>query len=169
MISCGGTSITTVRKLTFTILSITGIRRINPGPFTPPPPIKRPRRNMTPRSYSLKMRMALDKIMTPKTIRTDAIAGNCCIKWFLFILKWKLLFQQIVSCLSYLAHEFFHPHRLFPKGILLSRSRPVSLPHPKDLVYPAPLQLIRSTPLHLLQLFFFVLLTLHPQQKEKTM
>jgi hypothetical protein len=40
-----------------------GIRRINPGPFTP---IILPRRKMTPRSYSDKIRIALERIMMAK-------------------------------------------------------------------------------------------------------
>jgi hypothetical protein len=38
-----------------TILSIKGINKINPGPFAP---INRPSLNITPLSYSLRMRIA---------------------------------------------------------------------------------------------------------------
>src|SRR3989304_4475110 len=57
MTSWGGTSMATVRRLTFTILSTNGIRRRRPGPRPSPPGLKTdraffPSRKMTPRSYS---------------------------------------------------------------------------------------------------------------------
>ena len=47
--SCGGTSITTVRRSTRTICWMAGTMMTSPGPFTRQ---KRPSRNTTPRSYS---------------------------------------------------------------------------------------------------------------------
>jgi len=38
--SCGGTSIVIVRRLTFTILSMNGIRSTRPGPVPSPPGLK---------------------------------------------------------------------------------------------------------------------------------
>ena len=51
--SWGGTSMVIVRRLTFTILSMKGIRRTSPGPEPSPPGLKtalarRPNRKMTP-------------------------------------------------------------------------------------------------------------------------
>src|SRR5262245_2958178 len=59
--SCGGTSIVIVRRLTFTILSMNGTSSTSPGPEPSPPGLKtalarRPKRKMTPRSYSRRMR-----------------------------------------------------------------------------------------------------------------
>src|SRR5512132_863721 len=50
-----------VRRLTFTILSMNGMSRTSPGPDPSPPGLKmalerRPKRKMTPRSYSRRMR-----------------------------------------------------------------------------------------------------------------
>src|SRR5882724_10317901 len=70
MISCFGTSMVTTRRSIFTILSMMGIRMIRPGPFAP---CSLPRRKITPRSYSRKMRMAwgtTKKAMTARMTRT---------------------------------------------------------------------------------------------------
>src|SRR5262245_46477643 len=50
MTSCGGTFSVIVRRSTLTIRSMIGIRRKTPGPFGSGS--RRPRRKMTPRSYS---------------------------------------------------------------------------------------------------------------------
>src|SRR5215208_4663194 len=57
MTSCGGTSMVTVLRSILTILSISGRRMKSPGPLGPP--WTRPRRKITPRSYSLTTLMAL--------------------------------------------------------------------------------------------------------------
>src|SRR5215212_4817739 len=64
MMSWGGTSIVTILRSTFTILSTPGSRMNSPGPFGPPR--TRPNRKMTPRSYSLTTLMALIKTPTTK-------------------------------------------------------------------------------------------------------
>ena len=51
--SCGGTVSVTVRRSTLTIRSTIGIRKISPGPFWA---MRRPRRKITPRSYSRRIR-----------------------------------------------------------------------------------------------------------------
>ena len=56
MTSCGGTFNVTVRRSTFVTWSITGYRKNNPGPFGVAR--RRPRRKITPRSYSCTMRIA---------------------------------------------------------------------------------------------------------------
>jgi hypothetical protein len=62
--SCGGTTCTITLRSTFTICCTTGIRMMNPGPFTP---VKRPSVNTTPRSYSRRMRTAEDRNRTTTT------------------------------------------------------------------------------------------------------
>src|SRR4028118_1945021 len=57
MISWGGTSMVTVLRSILTILSTNGNRMNKPGPLAPP--WTRPRRKMTPRSYSFTTLMAL--------------------------------------------------------------------------------------------------------------
>ncbi len=59
----------TTRKSILTILSTMGIRKINPGPFAPS---SLPRRKMTPRSYSRKMRSACGSTMTAKMMITTS-------------------------------------------------------------------------------------------------
>src|SRR5215203_5045418 len=74
MTSWGGTSMVTVLRSILTILSINGRRMKSPGPFGPP--WTRPRRKITPRSYSLTTLMALS--MTEATniaIITTTIAA----------------------------------------------------------------------------------------------
>src|SRR5215208_1667438 len=66
MTSWGGTSIVTVLRSTFTILSMNGKRMKSPGPLGPP--WTRPRRKMTPRSYSLTIFTAL--VTSAKTTTT---------------------------------------------------------------------------------------------------
>src|ERR671920_679500 len=68
MISCGGTSMVTVLKSILTILSTNGRRIKSPGPLGPP--CTRPRRKITPRSYSLTILIAL--VRMDKTITTTA-------------------------------------------------------------------------------------------------
>src|ERR687895_1705767 len=69
--SCGGTLSVTVRRSTRTILSMIGIRRKRPGPFGGDR--RRPRRKMTPRSYSRAIRIDADATMK-RTTRTAASA-----------------------------------------------------------------------------------------------
>src|SRR4028118_466413 len=57
MTSWGGTSMVTVLRSILTILSKNGSSTKSPGPLGPP--CTRPRRNMTPRSYSLTTLIAL--------------------------------------------------------------------------------------------------------------
>src|SRR4028119_275119 len=57
MISWGGTSMVTVLRSILTILSTNGSRMNRPGPLAPP--CTRPRRKITPRSYSFTILMAL--------------------------------------------------------------------------------------------------------------
>ena len=59
------------------------VSNIKPGPFIPPPPINRPRRKITPRSYSRNMRMALARISTTNKIMTTVATGNCSITMYL--------------------------------------------------------------------------------------
>src|SRR5918997_2214501 len=75
MTSCGGTSMVTVLKSILTILSTNGRRIKSPGPLGPP--CTRPRRKITPRSYSLTILMALSmtETMNIATITTK-IAAN---------------------------------------------------------------------------------------------
>src|SRR4028119_1007278 len=65
MISWGGTSMVTVLRSILTILSTNGSRMNKPGPFGPP--CTRPRRKITPRSYSLTILMALSTTDTTNT------------------------------------------------------------------------------------------------------
>src|SRR5215208_6359420 len=75
MTSWGGTSIVTVLSSTFTILSMNGKRMKSPGPLGPP--WTRPRRKMTPRSYSLTIFTALvNKNKTTTTTATTTMAAN---------------------------------------------------------------------------------------------
>jgi hypothetical protein len=79
MTSWGGTSMATVRKLTFTILSMMGTRSTSPGPCPVPPGLKmdradRPRRKITARSYSRRMRAK--EPMMKKTARMRTISSN---------------------------------------------------------------------------------------------
>src|SRR5829696_2763396 len=82
MTSWGGTSIVTVLRSTLTILFTHGINKNSPGPLAPP--WTRPRRKMTPRSYSLTIFTALitsAKTTTTTTIRTTpAPIGAACNK-----------------------------------------------------------------------------------------
>src|SRR5215208_484512 len=64
MTSWGGTSIVTVLRSTLTILFTNGINKNSPGPLAPP--WTRPRRKMTPRSYSLTIFTALIRIPATK-------------------------------------------------------------------------------------------------------
>src|SRR6267378_2774942 len=69
MISCLGTSIVTTRKSILTILSTMGMRKIIPGPLAPCA-WSLPRRKMTPRSYSRRMRNACGSTKAATTITT---------------------------------------------------------------------------------------------------
>ena len=67
MVSWDGTSMATVRRLTFTILSMIGISNSRPGPFPVPPGLSRaleirPSRKTTPRSYSRSTLTELDRM-----------------------------------------------------------------------------------------------------------
>src|SRR5918992_18980 len=68
MTSWGGTSMVTVLKSILTILSTSGHNKKSPGPFGPP--WTRPRRKITPRSYSLTTLMALYKTDATTTMAT---------------------------------------------------------------------------------------------------
>src|SRR5918993_5616205 len=75
MTSWGGTSMVTVLRSILTILSTSGRRMKSPGPFGPPR--TRPRRKMTPRSYSLTTLMALTRTATTNSARiTTKMAAN---------------------------------------------------------------------------------------------
>src|SRR5918998_5793995 len=75
MTSCGGTSMVTVLKSILTILSTNGRRIKSPGPLGPP--CTRPRRKITPRSYSLTILMALSMTETTNIATiTTKIAAN---------------------------------------------------------------------------------------------
>src|ERR687897_838692 len=75
MTSWGGTSMVTVLRSIFTILSTRGRRMKRPGPFGPP--WTRPRRKITPRSYSLTTLMALSTTAATKIARiTTTMAAN---------------------------------------------------------------------------------------------
>src|SRR5918999_5130562 len=67
MMSWLGMSLVNVWRLTFTIRSMIGMMKNRPGPLAP---ITRPSRKITPRSYSLTMRIA--EIATI-TMRTTAV------------------------------------------------------------------------------------------------
>src|SRR5215204_5927688 len=74
MTSWGGTSMVTVLRSILTILSINGRRMKSPGPFGPP--WTRPRRKITPRSYSLTTLTALSMTeATNSATITNAIAA----------------------------------------------------------------------------------------------
>src|SRR5918998_1005571 len=81
MTSCGGTSMVMVLRSILTILSTKGSRMKSPGPLGPP--VTRPRRKMTPRSYSLTILMALIKTVTTNmaiitsTMAEKPIAAAC--------------------------------------------------------------------------------------------
>src|ERR671916_571825 len=66
--SWGGTSMVTVLRSILTILSTNGRRTKSPGPFGPP--CTRPRRKITPRSYSLTILIALSTTETTNTAIT---------------------------------------------------------------------------------------------------
>src|SRR5918993_1272137 len=75
MTSWGGTSMVTVLRSILTILSIRGRRMKRPGPFGPP--WTRPRRKITPRSYSLTTLMALNTTEATNITRiTTTMAAN---------------------------------------------------------------------------------------------
>src|SRR5438093_6234204 len=77
MTSCGGTSIATVWRLTFTMRSIIGTSSTSPGPLPCPPGLRmarvlRPSLKMTARSYSRRMRANELTTKSAKTSRTTA-------------------------------------------------------------------------------------------------
>ena len=69
--SCGGTLSVTVRRSILTIRSTIGIRKISPGPFWA---IRRPRRKMTPRSYSRRIRTPEARAIATKMMSRTTIA-----------------------------------------------------------------------------------------------
>src|SRR5215217_8303015 len=71
MTSWGGTSMVTVLRSILTILSTNGSSRNSPGPLGPP--CTRPRRKMTPRSYSFTTFTALYKNEATTTTTTSAM------------------------------------------------------------------------------------------------
>ena len=62
----------TTRRSIFTMRSTTGMRIIRPGPLAPS---NLPRRKMTPRSYSRRMRMAWGRTIAARMISTT-MAGT---------------------------------------------------------------------------------------------
>src|SRR5918997_2613961 len=66
--SWGGTSMVTVLRSILTMLSMNGSRMKSPGPLGPP--CTRPRRKITPRSYSVTILIALSKTETTNTAIT---------------------------------------------------------------------------------------------------
>src|SRR5688572_9057618 len=78
MTSCFGTSRTIVRRSTRTIFWMTGQTRMSPGPFTPS---KRPRKKITPRSYSRNTLMALLSTMITRTAMTPQKIGTLDIRF----------------------------------------------------------------------------------------
>src|SRR5688572_1871966 len=80
--SCLGTSSTIVRRSTRTIFWITGQTMMRPGPLTPS---KRPRKKMTPRSYS--RRTLIELVSSMKTSTTTALQkiGSSVIASLLFL------------------------------------------------------------------------------------
>ena len=74
MTSCLGTSSTMVRRSTRDICWMIGITITRPGPFTP---VNRPSVKTTPRSYSLRILIALTSSAMTKTPIT--ISGICSI------------------------------------------------------------------------------------------
>src|SRR5215208_6561367 len=75
MTSWGGTSMVTVLKSILTILSTSGHNTKSPGPLGPP--WTRPRRKITPRSYSLTTLMALSMTEATNSARiTTTIAAT---------------------------------------------------------------------------------------------
>ena len=68
MMSCGGTCRVTIRRSMRTIRSITGISRKRPGPDAPP--LSRPSRKITPRSYSRSTFTDDESTSTSNTSRT---------------------------------------------------------------------------------------------------
>src|SRR5438093_4577713 len=85
--SCRSTLMVTTRKSIRTIRSTIGMRKISPGPFAPS---NFPRRKITPRSYSRKMRIACGRMMTARMMRGMAqlinfgSASSNCIALFSF-------------------------------------------------------------------------------------
>src|SRR6266487_1422842 len=75
MISCLGTSIVTTRKSIFTMRSTMGMRKIIPGPLAPCA-CSLPRRKMTPRSYSRRMRSAWGRMKAAMIISTTAVVPS---------------------------------------------------------------------------------------------
>jgi hypothetical protein len=74
-----GTSIATTRRLTLTILSTIGIRKIKPGPLVA---ISRPNLNMTPLSYSRRILIALARRITTKKTMKNKIKPST---WLMII------------------------------------------------------------------------------------
>ena len=81
--SWGGTSMVMVRRLTFTILSTKGMRRIRPGPDPSPPGLmtalaRRPKRKITARSYSRRIftEEAITKTATTSTRMSPILISN---------------------------------------------------------------------------------------------
>ena len=62
MTSCGGTSMTTVRRLTRTMRSMGANTRTTPGPFGCGSSL--PSRKITPRSYSARMLIDINRYTT---------------------------------------------------------------------------------------------------------
>src|SRR6185436_12533655 len=73
MTSCGGTSMVTVRSGTLTILSMIGMRKMRPGPLAP---ITRPRRKITPRSYSRSTLIADVRRRNPRKMSASTEYAN---------------------------------------------------------------------------------------------
>src|SRR3990170_1421499 len=112
MTSWGGTSIVTVLRSILTILSTNGSRTKSPGPFGPP--WTRPRRKITPRSYSLTTLIALISTEATKTSTTATAinpipAGMACNKpKFAYIRDPPLVL--ILRAQRPAGGAFLHPH-----------------------------------------------------------
>src|SRR5262245_38013205 len=126
--SCGGTSMVIVRRLTFTILSMKGMSRTRPGPEPSPPGLKtalarRPKRKMTPRSYSRRMRM--EEAITNNAITIAGIKPQ---------ISSKVMLGLLDSCLPcgprHGEREPVHAHDL---DVLSRRHRPVRSDGPPQL------------------------------------
>src|SRR5688572_33385323 len=83
MTSCFGTSRTIVRRSTRTIFWMTGQTRMSPGPLTPS---KRPRKKITPRSYSRNTLMALLSTTNTRTAMTPQKIGRLDMRFLPLIL-----------------------------------------------------------------------------------
>src|SRR6266436_1603011 len=97
--SCFSTLIVTTRKSIRTIRSTMGMRKINPGPFAPS---NFPRRKITPRSYSRRIRIACGRMITARMmmgmvqpINLGSASSN---GMSLFFLRFQFYSQPLHGC-----------------------------------------------------------------------